>query len=91
MHKKFGSHNSFLTQSMHLSENTKSNRSLWRNKERVLLANPPPELKETTSWTMVGQVKDIIASSPHPLVPLYAEAVMESEARPAVVQLKSEV
>ena len=26
---------------MHLSENTKSNRPLWRNKERVLLANPP--------------------------------------------------
>ena len=26
--KKFGSHNGFLTQSMHLSENTKSNRSL---------------------------------------------------------------
>ena len=40
MHKKFGSHNGFLTQSMHLGENTKSNRSLWRNKERVL-ANPP--------------------------------------------------
>ena len=28
IHKKFGSHNGFLTQSMHLSENTKSNRSL---------------------------------------------------------------
>ena len=27
-HEKFGSHNGFLTQSMHLSENTKSNRSL---------------------------------------------------------------
>ena len=40
MHKKFGSHNGFLTQSMHLSENTKSKRSLRRNKERVLLANP---------------------------------------------------
>ena len=25
---------------MHLSENTKSNRLLWRNKEKVLLANP---------------------------------------------------
>ena len=36
--KKFGSHNGFLTRSMHL--NTKSNRSLWRNKERVLLATP---------------------------------------------------
>ena len=41
IHKKFGSRNGFLAQSMHLSENTKSNRSLWRNKERVLLANPP--------------------------------------------------
>ena len=28
IHKKFGSHNGFLTQSMHLSKNTKSNRSL---------------------------------------------------------------
>ena len=28
IHKKFGSHNGFLTLSMHLSENTKSNRSL---------------------------------------------------------------
>ena len=28
IHKKFGSHNGFLTQSMHLSGNTKSNRSL---------------------------------------------------------------
>ena len=28
IHKKFGSYNSFLTQSMHLSENTKSIRSL---------------------------------------------------------------
>ena len=27
IHKKFGSHNGFLTQSMYLSENTKSNRS----------------------------------------------------------------
>ena len=46
---------------MHLSENTKSNRSLWRNKERVLLANPhcKPELKETTNWNTGGQVKDI--------------------------------
>ena len=54
---------------MHLSENTKSNRSLWQNKVRVLLANPrcKPELKETTSWTTVGQAKDI-ASSTNPLV-----------------------
>ena len=28
IHKKFSSHYGFLTQSMHLSENTKSNRSL---------------------------------------------------------------
>ena len=28
IHKKFGSHNGFLNQPMHLSENTKSNRSL---------------------------------------------------------------
>ena len=41
IHKTFGSHNGFLTQSMHLSENTKSNRSLWQNTERVLLANTP--------------------------------------------------
>ena len=54
---------------MRLSENTNSNRSLWRNKERVPLANPPlkSELKETTSWTTVDQAKDI-ASSPNPVV-----------------------
>ena len=39
-YETFGSHNGFLTQSMHLGENTKSNWSPWRNKERVLLANP---------------------------------------------------
>ena len=38
---------------------------------------------------MSGQAKDI-ASRPNPLVKLYVEAVIESEARPAVVQLKSE-
>ena len=31
IHKKFGLHNGFLTQSMHLSENTKSNRSNLAN------------------------------------------------------------
>ena len=49
-----------------------------------LIPHCKPELKETTSWTTVGQGKDI-ASSPNPLV----EAVIESEARPTVVQLKS--
>ena len=45
IHKKFGSHNGFLTQSMHLSENKKSIRSLWRNKERVLLAYLPQQAR----------------------------------------------
>ena len=46
---------------------------------RLLLANP-----KSSSWTTTGHAKDI-ASSPNPL---YKEAVIESEARPAVVQLK---
>ena len=68
-HEKISSHNGFLSQSMHLSENTKSNRSLLRNKERVLLANPhcKQDLKETTSWVTMAQAKDI-ASSPKQLV-----------------------
>ena len=67
LHKEFGSHNGFLTQSMHLSENTKSKRSLWRNKEFLLIPHCKPELKETTSGTTMGQAKDI-RSSPNPLV-----------------------
>ena len=44
---------------------------------------------ETNSWTTVGQAKDI-SSSLNPLVKFYEEAVIESEAGTAVVQLKSE-
>ena len=55
-----------------------------------LIPHCKPELKETTSWTTVDQANDI-ASSPNPLEwKLYVEAIIESEARPAVVQLKSE-
>ena len=42
---------------MHLSENTKSNQSLWWK----LIPHCKPELKETTSWT---KAKDL-ASSPN--------------------------
>ena len=44
---------------------------------------------KTNSWTTAGQAKDI-SSSPNPLVKVYEETVIESEARTAVVQLKSE-
>ena len=44
---------------------------------------------KTNSWTTAGQDKDI-SSSPNPLFKFYEEAVFESEARTAVVQLKSE-
>ena len=44
---------------------------------------------KTNSWTTVGQDKDI-SSSPIPLVNFYEEAVIESEAKTAVVQLNSE-
>ena len=40
VHKKFGLHNGFLTQSMHLIENTKSNQLLWRNKDIASSPNP---------------------------------------------------
>ena len=53
---------------MHLSENTKSNRSLWRNEERALLDNPncKPDIGKNTSWTTVDQAKDIASSTnPH--------------------------
>ena len=44
---------------------------------------------KTNSWTTAGQTKDI-SSNPNPLI-IYGEAVIESEARTAVVQLKSEL
>ena len=42
---------------------------------------------KTNSWTTAGQAKDISSS---PWLKFYEEAVIESEARTAVVQLKSE-
>ena len=45
---------------------------------------------KTTSWTTVGQTKDISSTLNHWLK-FYEEAVIESEARTAIVQLKSEV
>ena len=45
---------------------------------------------KTNSWTTAVQTKDI-SSSPNPMfLKFYEEAVIESEARTAVVQLKSE-
>ena len=43
---------------------------------------------KTNSLTTAGKVKDL-SSSPNPLVKFYEEAVIESEARTAVVQSKS--
>ena len=40
---------------------------------------------KTNSWTTAGQAKGI-PSSPNPLLKFYEEAVIESEARTAVVQ-----
>ena len=48
-----------------------------------------PEIIKTNSWTTAGQAKDI-SPSPNPLVKFYEEAVIESEARTADMQLKSE-
>ena len=44
---------------------------------------------KTNSWTTAGQAKDISSSRNHWLK-FYEETVIESEARTAVVQLKSE-
>ena len=44
---------------------------------------------KTNNWTMAGQVKDICQAPTHCLK-FYEEAVIESKARTAVVQLKSE-
>ena len=44
---------------------------------------------KTNSWTTAGQANDISSSPTHGLK-FYEEAIIESEARPAVVQLKSE-
>ena len=45
---------------------------------------------KTSPWTTAGQAKDK-SSSPNPLVKVfYKEAIIESQARIAVVQLKSE-
>ena len=51
---------------------------------------------KTNSWTTAGQAKDISSSPtppqppPPPWLKVYEEAVIESESRTAVVQLKSE-
>ena len=45
---------------------------------------------KTDSWTTAGQAKEISSSLNHWLK-FYEEAVIESEAQTAVVQLKSEV
>ena len=44
---------------------------------------------KTNSWTTAGQAKDI-SLSPTYWLKFYEEAVIESEARTAVVQLKSD-
>ena len=77
---------------MHLSENTKSNRSLWRNKERALLANPPLQARVKGTHSLNHDGPDQRHSiKPQPTCEsFYVEAVIESEARPTVVQLKSE-
>ena len=76
---------------MHLSEYTNSNRSLWRNKGRGLLANPPLQARVKGNHQLnhggPGQRQH---QAPIHLWKLYVEAVIESEVRPAVVQLKSE-
>ena len=47
---------------------------------------------KTSSWTTAGQAKDIsYRQAPTHWLKLYEEAVIESEARTAVVQLKSKV
>ena len=48
-----------------------------------------PELIKNNSWTTAGQAKDMSSSPTHRLK-FYEKAVIESEARSAVVQLKSE-
>ena len=52
IHKKFGSHNGFLTQSMHLSENTKNQIDHCDETKKEyswLIPHCKPGLKETTS------------------------------------------
>ena len=44
---------------------------------------------KTNSWTTADQAKDI-STSPNQLVKVYEKAVIESEARTAVVEIKSE-
>ena len=45
---------------------------------------------KTNSWTTAGQAKDIYRQAPTHWLKFYEEAVIESEARTAVVQLKGE-
>ena len=69
MHKKFDSHNGFYSvnasQWKHKIKSTTVTKQ--RKKYSWLIPHFKPELKETTSWTTVGQAKDI-ASSPNALV-----------------------
>ena len=77
---------------MHHSDDTKSNWSLRWNKDKyswLNLNHCEPELKKTTSWTTAGQAKDKHQVPTH-LSKFYEEAVIKSEARTTVVQLKSE-
>ena len=45
---------------------------------------------KTNSWTTAGQAKDTYHQAPTHWLKFYEEAVIESEARTAVVKLKSE-
>ena len=79
-----------ITQSMHQSENIKIKFITIIYKDEyswlILLYS---RVNENNSWTTAGQAKDI-SSSLNPLVKVFEEAVIESGARTAVVQLKSE-
>ena len=63
--KKFGSHNGFVTQCISAkTQNQIDHCDETREECSGLIPHCKLELKETTSWTTVGQAKDI-ASSPN--------------------------
>ena len=75
INKNIGSHNGFVTQSMHynqINHYDKTKKSILGQSYK----HCQPELKKTTSWTTAGQDKNITH-----LWKLYEDAVIESEAR----------
>ena len=65
MHKKFGSHNVFLTQSMHHSEDTKIRLITMMKQSKVTLAKHKPKLRDRVKESKkISNDQELIQSDP---------------------------